>query len=298
MKKYHLFTDCDLDGVISYLIFSWFHPNDVLTTTVTTVTNFREDYVKFISQYDPNAFDRIFILDLDVGEHKDLIDTKKHFIIDHHKTHVDSGPYKEAIAIVKEYSSACKLAYLIFSKLSDIKLTREQIILMLLGDDYDSYTLQLPESKLLNILYWNTQNRFNTFITDFYKGFNGFNIKQKNIIKQFLVKLDEIKRNLDIYETTRDVQGHKCKILSTFAETAINDVADHLLSLGADIAIVVNTNTTRVSFRRNVNCKDISLIEFGQEVCGDGGGHAYAAGGSISNKFMEFSKQFIPYERK
>lgn len=298
MKKYHLFTDCDLDGVISYLVFSWFHPEDELTATVTTVTKFRDDYTKFISRYDPEHFDKIFILDLDVGEHKDLIDTKKHFIIDHHKTHVESGEYKDAVAVVKEFSSACKLAYKVFSKITNIELSKAQKTLILLGDDYDSYTLQLPESKMMNILYWNTQNRFNVFIEDFYKGFKGFNLKQKNLIKQHLVKLEEIKTSLEIYEIYKDVQGNKCKILSTFASTAINDIADYLLSLGADIAIVVNMNTDRVSFRRNVKNKDINLIDFGQEICGDGGGHAYAAGGSISEKFMEFTKQLTPYERK
>jgi len=298
MKKYYLFTDCDLDGVISYLVFSWFHPEDEISTTVTTVTNFREDYIKFISKYDPEYFDKIIILDLDVGEHKDLIDTKNHFIIDHHKTHVDSGEYKNATTAIKEYSSACKLSYKVFSKITNIKLTKAQKTLILLGDDYDCYALQLPESKMLNILYWNTQNRFNVFIEDFYKGFKGFNLKQKNLIKQHLVKLEEIKTSLEIYEMDKEVQGIKCKILSTFASTAINDIADYLLSLGADIAIVVNINTNKVSFRRNVKNKNISLIGFGQEVCGDGGGHAYAAGGSISEKFMNFTKQLTPYERK
>ena len=60
--------------------------------------------------------------------------------------------------------------------------------------------------------------------------------------------------------------------------------------------IVVNINTKRVSFRRNKDIKDISLIEFGKEVCGTGGGHEYAAGGSITNQFMEFTKQLTPYE--
>lgn len=299
MKKYHVFTDCDLDGVVSYLTFAWFHPDDEISCTTTTVTNFRSEYIKFLSKWDPSHFDKIFILDLDVGEHKDLIDTPNHFIIDHHKTHVDSGPYQHATAVVKEYTSACKLAYRLFDKITNIELSDNRKKLILLGDDYDSYTLQLPDSKNLNVLYWNTQNRFNVFIEDFYNGFRGFNIKQQNLIKQHLIKIEQIKRDLEIYHITKDVQGRNCKILSAFAHEAINDIADYLLDeKGADIAIVVNMNTNRVSFRRNVKIEDISLIEFGQEVCGDGGGHAYAAGGSISEKFINFSKTLTPYEHK
>lgn len=299
MKKYHIFTDCDLDGVVSYLTFAWFHPDDEISCNITTVTNFRSEYTKFLAKWDPNVFDKIFILDLDVGEHKDLIDTPKHFIIDHHKTHVDTGPYKNATAVVKEYPSACKLSYKVFEKITSIELSNSRKKLILLGNDYDSYTLELPDSKNLNILYWNTQNRFNVFIEDFYDGFKGFSVKQQNIIKQHLIKFEQIKRDLEIYGITKDIQGQSCKILSAFATEAINDVADFLLQeKGADIAIVVNMNTNRVSFRRNVKIQNISLIEFGQEVCGDGGGHAYAAGGSISEKFINFSKTLTPYEHK
>lgn len=299
MKKYQLFTDCDLDGVISYMVFCWFHPEDEISCITTTVTNFREEYTRFLSKWDPNHFDKIFILDLDVGEHKDLVDTPNHFIIDHHKTHVDTGPYKNATAVVKEYPSACKLAYKVFEKITGIELSNNRKKLILLGNDYDSYTLELPDSKNLNVLYWNTQNRFNTFIEDFDAGFKGFNLKQQNLIKQHLIKIEQIKRDLEIYSIVKEVQGRSCKILSAFANTAINDVADYLLDeRGADIAIVVNMNTNRVSLRRNAKIQDINLIEFGQEVCGDGGGHAYAAGGSVSEKFINFSKTLTPYEHK
>jgi len=297
MERYYLFTDCDLDGVISYLVFSWFHPDAEISTTATTVTRFRDEYLKFISEYYPEHFNKVVILDLDVSEHKDLIDTKNHLIIDHHKTHIDNGNYKEAKALLKEYGSTCKLLYKIFSTLKpEINITKDQKHLVLLGHDYDSYALELQQSKLLNILYWNTQNRFNVFMRDFYKGFKGFNIQQKNIIKQYLVKLSELLSSLDIYKLEKKVQGKPRKILSTFASEAINEVADHLLNKGADIAIVVNINTKRVSFRRNKDIKDINLIEFGKEVCGTGGGHEYAAGGSITNQFMEFTKQLTPYE--
>lgn len=299
MKKYHLFTDSDLDGVVSYLVFSWFHPDDEISCTTTTVSNFRSDYTKFLARWDPQIFDKIFIMDLDVGEHKDLTDTPKHFIIDHHKTHVDCGPYKQATAVIKEYTSACKLGYKVFDKITNIKLSDYRKKLILLGDDYDSYTLQLPDSRNLNVLYWNTQNRFNVFIEDFYHGFKGFNLKQQNLIKQHLIKIEQIKRDLEIYHIDEEINGQKYKVLSAFANEAINDVADHLLNeKGADIAIVVNMNTNRVSFRRNVKVKDINLIEFGQKVCGDGGGHAYAAGGSVSEKFIEYSKTLTPYEHK
>lgn len=295
--KYMVFTDSDLDGVTSYLVFKWFHEGVKVDYCNTTIANFREDYTKWLSRNSVKDYDRIFVLDLDTREHKDLVDTPQHFIIDHHKSHAEAEPYKHAKAVVKIYSSACKLAYKAFKTLYNQDISDQQKKLVLLADDYDSYTHTVPTSKMINILYWNTQNRFESFVKTFYHGFAGFNFHQSNIIKQYQDEIEEIKRNLNLFEATITVQNLPTKIVSTFATKAINDVADYLLfDHKADIAVVVNMNTKHVSFRRSKQC-NVNLIEMVQKICGDGGGHEYAAGASLTNSFLEFTKVLNPYAR-
>ena len=296
--KYMVFTDSDLDGAVSYLVFRWFHPTTTIDLVTTQVTNFREDYTKWLSKTDPKQYDKIFILDLDVGEQKDLIDKPNFFIIDHHKTHVEAGLYKEATAVVKEYTSACKMAYKTFNKLYDTDLNDNQKMLIALGDDYDSYTHKVPESKKLNIVYWNTQNRFEAFCKNFARGYFGLTLQQENMVQLYLLELEDIKATMKVYYTEVNIQDKPTKIISTFANKAINDVADILFNeYNADIAIVVNLGSGRVSFRRANKCEHVDLLKFVERVCdGEGGGHEYAAGGTINDTFIEFTKCLKEYE--
>jgi oligoribonuclease NrnB/cAMP/cGMP phosphodiesterase (DHH superfamily) len=70
----------------------------------------------------------------------------------------------------------------------------------------------------------------------------------------------------------------------------INDICDHLLkTYNSDIVFFVNTNSSHVSFRKKKTC-NVNLAKLAEFLCG-GGGHEYAAGGKITEKFMNFSKQ-------
>lgn len=293
--KYMVFTDSDLDGVVSFLVFKWFHSDITVDYVNTTITKFREDYVKWLSKTNTNEYDKIFILDLDVHEHLDLLDTKKHFIIDHHKTHC-SVEYKNATAVVKIYTSCAKLSYKVFNTLYSKDLTDNQKTLVLLADDYDSYTHALPQSKLLNILYWNTQNRFTSFLKTFYNGFSGFNFHQSNTIKIFQQELNTVLDELKMFHTEFLFNGSKYKVMSSFATKFINDVADFMLfKHNADVAVVVNMNTKHISLRKNKDV-DINLIEFTEKICNSGGGHEYATGADLTTEFLEFTKTLQPYE--
>ena len=212
--KYMVFTDSDLDGVASFLTFTWFHEGHDIERCNTTITSFREDYTRWLSKNDPKNYDRIFVLDLDTHDHKDLVDTPQHFIIDHHKTHAEAEPYKKAKAVVKIYGSACKLVYKVFKTLYDKDITDPQKKLVLICDDYDSWTHALPQSKMLNILYWNTQNKFDTFLTSFADGFVRFNYYQCNIIKQQQDELNETLNNLNLYFADITVQKLPTKVFS------------------------------------------------------------------------------------
>ena len=295
-----VFTDCDLDGAVSYLTFKWFHEGHTIDVCDTHVMRFRDDYVKWLAKSNSHEYDKIFILDLDVGEHKDLIDKANHFIIDHHKTHVLTGPYKKATAVVKEYTSACKMAYKTFKALYGTDLNDAQKKLIALGDDYDSYTHKVVDSRKLNIVYWNTQNRFDSFVNNFGRGYNGLTVQQENIIRLYLQELENIKTTMQVYYADVNIKDTSTRIMSTFASTAINDVSDILLNdYDADIALVVNLESGRVSFRRAKRCDHVNLLDLVKKVCDDeGGGHEYAAGGAVNDTFIEFTKILKPYERQ
>ncbi len=89
-----------------------------------------------------------------------------------------------------------------------------------------------------------------------------------------------------------EVQGKKILIMATSAKKHINEVADVLLKkYGACIAIVVNTSSEHVSFRRSTSCNNINLLDFIDKIVpGVGGGHEYAAGCPINDDFMAFTK--------
>ena len=290
--KFMVFTDSDLDGVVSYLVFRWFFKDHQIDVKPTTISKFRNDYSKWLSRNNINDYDKIYVLDLDVHECIDLIDNDKHTIIDHHKTHVDNLNYKNATTIVKEYTSCCKLLYKIFKQLyNQDPLSFEQKKLLLMADDYDCYKLELPDTRYLNVIYWNTQNRFDSFVKNFYNGFTGFTYQQQNIIKLYNQEIKEMLDNLEVYGIKTSVQGKEVLILSTFTTKYINEIADVLLDKGACIAIIVNTSSNHVSFRRSTTCDDINLIEFTNKVTGgSGGGHEYASGSEITDTFIDFTK--------
>ena len=80
------------------------------------------------------------------------------------------------------------------------------------------------------------------------------------------------------------------------ASNSINEVAHYCIKkLGADIAIVVIPFSMSVSFRKNKETCSIKLNKLAEALC-DGGGHEYASGGKITDKFLAFTKSLTHYE--
>ena len=287
--KYHVWTHYDLDGVVSYLNIRWFYPKAVTTYSVSLVKRFRDDWTNWLAKNNIEDYDKIFILDLDISEFADLVDHENVIIIDHHKTH--ENKYKKAKVVVKEYTSAAKLTYKLLSKLQpNAEISDAQKKLVLLADDYDSYELQLPDSKKLNTIFWETNKSFDSFIRNFHKGFYGFDLQQQNMIKLNEQKVQSMKDNMDIYSGEIKIKGSKRKIVAGFADAFQNDIADYLKNdYNAEVAIVVNKKMKSVSFRRRRENSDLDVSKLAEALT-DGGGHEYAAGGPITEKFLEFTK--------
>lgn len=299
-KNIYVFTDCDLDGAGSYLMFKWFI-QDYIPYKITRVNDFKNTFEPWY-ETNKDKYDTIYILDLDVSQEcLELVDKKNITIIDHHKTHVENkSKYKNATTMIQEYPSCTKLLYSIFSKHYDKKLTDEQKLMVLYINDYDCYELKFPHSYNMNLIYWNYQgDKLARFLDDFGKGFNGFTDAQKNIINYNKSKFKSIKNNLDVHIATKvPIQGQKCKMVSVFADSYINEIADHIIkNYKADIGIVINLKTKKVSLRKCKNC-NADLGKLATKLFDSGGGHEYAAGGLINEKFLKLSSLFKPMKIK
>lgn len=286
--KIFVWTHHDLDGVISYITLKWAHPNDEFSYQTTNAWAFREDYLKWSLKNKLEDYDKVFIVDLDVSESVDLIDKKNVTLIDHHNSHVENGFYNNATAHIENGTSACMAIYQLYK--DKVEFTKAQKLLIILGNDYDSYTLEVPYSKMLNSIFWKTQNNFETFIEKYKDGFIDFTTQQINLYEQHQQELKNAIEKLEYYENRKaKIDGKFYHVISTFSNKFVNDVADHILeNYDPDIAIVVNPTTKHVSFRRS----ESSNIDVGTfaSVIAKGGGHPYAGGGTITDEFLAFTK--------
>lgn len=289
-EKIMAFLHWDLDGVVCYFMLRWTFPNANIEYIPTTVTGFRLNYMKWLFNHNIDDYDVVFIMDLSVFNDKDIIDNKKVFIIDHHASD-DTYVYKHARVAIKPEGSACMLAYKIFKDFYKIKLTKPQLHLLVLADDFDSYTLKYKDSYNLNIVFWDTTNKFESFVESFSKGFNGFSKQQQAIIRIHNRNVQKFKDEMVVYAGTIYIQDGNRYVCSTFAKHYINEVADTLINTyNADIALVINTNTNHVSYRKNNDKCNVNLSTLAANLAVGGGGHEFSSGSEITEDFMEFIK--------
>ena len=291
-KSIYVFTDCDLDGAMCHTMMQWYTKSHI-KYTVTRVDDFRSVFTLWADK-NLDKFKTVYILDLDVSSCIDLVDKPNITIIDHHDSHVTNRKkYKNAKVFIEKETSCAKLLYNIFSTSEVDYMTREKKILLSLVDDYDSYTLKTPLSRDLNTIFWSYQgNRVQKFISDWNNGFTGFTNQHKRILHFKNKALAETIRDLEIFQVKKFEYGADTyNICSTVATTAINEIASYLLNkYNSDISIVVNTNSKKVSFRKNKDI-DVNLSHFANKIC-DGAGHTHAAGGPFNEKFLNFSRLF------
>lgn len=293
MNNITCFTHNDLDGVVSSLVVRWFHPSNKVVVVPVSSNSFRSVYTHWMLHNTPTDH-KIFITDLDIHEDIDLIDSSNVTVIDHHATH-DTHKYNKAEVVVREASSASMMVYKHLSeKNPDIELNRAQKTLIILADDYDSYTLAIPDSSKLNTVYFNTQNRFEVFSNQWANGFDGFTTQQDNHYRLLVKERDQVLNSLEGYQCEQLKIGSKTlNVVATYAKSFINEVADYMLEhLKADIVFVVNLQTQRVSVRRSKEC--IFPVNKLAAAVLDGGGHEAAAGGKITEEFIELTKKLKP----
>ena len=158
--------------------------------------------------------------------------------------------------------------------------------MILLGDDYDSYQLKLPESYKLNILYWSLQgDKVTKFYEKYKDGFCPFNGYEKNIISLHNKKFKSIKKNVQPFKCFLHIKNKPIKFIAATTDSCINELADHLITkYKSDVGVIINLNTNRFSLRKSRSC-DLDLSELINKI-GSGGGHEYAAGGMLNDNVI------------
>lgn len=292
-NKIVCFTHSDLDGVVSGLVVKWFNPTSTVDIIATSIKGFRNTINSWLLNNHFSEYDAVYITDLDVIDDVDLIDKPEVIVIDHHKSH-EPVVYKHAVKAVKEYSSAALLAYKILHKQTGIELTKEQKTLVLLANDYDSYTLAIPESAKLNAIFHRTQNKIDSFLEQYKSGFTGFTREQNNIYALYTKALNKAYKDIECFQNTNiKIGSSEYNVCAVFATEFFNEIADYILeNLKCDVVFIVNVEDRIVSIRRSSSCT-LPLHKLAERLI-DGGGHEYAAGGTLTDNFLEFTKQLSP----
>lgn len=286
-QKIQVVTHTDLDGVVSYLVLCWWYGKklDVLGTTPMKL---EQDYDKLAAS---KTWDKIYFLDLDVSKIGDKIDHKNTIILDHHKTNLYQ--FKNAIARIFNETSCAKLIYDTFFKGTGKSITSAQKTLIALADDWDSATKATPLSESLNIVYHSMSNKFNSFVEDYYEGFVPFDKFKQNTITLYKKHRTEYIDSLTPFFGKIEFEGQKnVKVGAVFCDKFVQECCDWLLK-DCHIAIAVILNQKRIAVRRHPDVLDIDVSKFVQRIAG-GGGHEAAAGGNLTEEFMEFAKMLKP----
>lgn len=294
-KKELCLVHTDLDGAISYALICWFKERKIPVKALS-----QADLIVFWkANILPNIklFDRVYIFDLNVSKEFSIFDHPNVTIVDHHSESIDSAcNFTKAKAFCQKSTSTGMLLYKHLKTYKSNFLSDQQKLFLLMADDYDSYQFKVKFSKELNYLFWSYQgDRISKIYEEFKNGFTGFNQQQKNLIYFYKKRLKETIDSLTIYTGNYKIGQTTYTLGSTFADFAINDVADYVIKeTNSDICAVVNLKTNRISFRKSKNCAvKLNLLA---SILSNGGGHEDSAGGILTDTFINLSKSLKLYE--
>ncbi len=284
----HAFFHPDLDGVTSFCILQWLLKRPI-PYTIMMPSTVEDSLMRWKKINTVEDFDKIFILDLDAQLFEKEMDYPNVVIFDHHSSG-EELKFKQAQVHVREYSSNALHMYDLLK--GKMKITDKQKTLILLADDVDSHSKKTPISNDLNIVFHNTTKKVESFIENFHDGFSGFNKFQNNIIDYYNEAVEKSIANTTYYCGEANIQGKNRKIYAAFVDTHVSEISDYLIdNHGADMTALIIKKTSKVSFRRGNDAKDLDLNVLAKALCGKkSGGHVYAAGGVITETFLTFAK--------
>ncbi len=285
-------THSDLDGVVSYLVLCW-ALGKKLPVKFTTPRTLVADYDKISKN---ETWKKIFFLDLDVSPIGPEIDKPTTVIFDHHKTNIYK--FESATAKVQDDTSCAKLLYNSFwkegSKLAP--LTQSKKTLIALADDQDSGNNKIVLSAELNIVFHSMTNKLVSFVEEYYEGFKPFDKFQQNTIKLYHKHCQEYLEALQPYHGKVSFANEdNVKVVAVFCDKFVQECCDHILAtIEPDVVIAVLVDKQRIVVRRHPDNTTLDVSAFTQRIA-SGGGHAAAAGGSLTEEFMDFTKMLKPF---
>lgn len=278
MAKVFVWANSDMDGACSTILLGNIFPN--MEYKSVFFGDFLNQYNEWVENNLEN-YSAVFVVGmvLDQALINKIDDDKVIFVSDKlEKLNVFDSK------IISEDSTSCsKVLYKKFKDKFEIPVDLKKLILFI--DDYNSYTLKHKESEYLNGVYRNIRyNRFNTFVSRFWNGYDGLTDKEQTSADSFFQAIETEYSGLDKYEGT----FKSWSVLATFSKLPVNEIAKKLLDNHPhDVIVVVNLDTQFVSFRKSPqSTADVGFIA--ENLC-NGGGSVNASGGKISQKFLDFT---------
>ena len=261
MKKSIVLTHKDLDGAICAIVLRKAFPNiEVVACTYKTVNEKFAEAIK-------GDYKHIFITDISLDEKRfeDVIKDKRLHFIDHHPRTEMSDIANQTFSI--KYAGCTLTVVHLRNKLKkDLTDDFKVMELVKFGNDYDLWNHKYQVSKFLNRLYYYLG--FDTFVSRFKKGFQGFTDDEKKFLVKNHYFLKDIFENLDFIKINDFT-------LVLITDNNIDESADYLLKTnpGIDTIFIYNTGIRSLSMRGKYNGIHFGdfLTEFG------GGGHKVAA---------------------
>lgn len=290
MSREVVWTNYGLDGAGCFLLLKWLKKTD-LEVHYSTPRKFRDDFHQWLLDTAATKYDKIYITSIDLSKSLDIADRPECVVIDTHKSHFERKHlYTDAKSAIVETSSTTRLIFRLFKEQLIKILTPQQIKLISLIDSYVSGKIE-PNSYGLNAIYWSAHNgnRVEKFAQTFDKGFNGFDIQQKNNIELHKKKIIKTISELAIFKGVIPVKGKRYNVIATFADSHFPEISEHIIPVyNVDIVMIVNmTQKTVYMHQRKESDAPLHLIA---EKLTEGGGTMRTAGGNLTTKFIEFTK--------
>lgn len=278
--KVFAWVNSDLDGVGSAILLGNLFKN--FEYRHCFYKNFSEQYKTWSKEF-ADEYEKIFIVGM-VLDQKAIKDIDSHRIV-----FVNDEDFKlrvmDSSVLAEECTSCTKLLYKKFKDKIDFPKNLKKLFLYV--DDYNSYALKHEETKYINAFYRKSGgNRFVNLVKRFWNGFDGFTKTEINLAESFFEEIQSELQNLTLY--SGEWEGYK--VISTISKCSANELAHSIIdNYDTDVVIILNPDTHFVSFRKNKD-STVDLNKIAKELC-DGGGKEYAAGGSLTKTFLEFTQK-------
>jgi hypothetical protein len=277
-SKIFIWANSNIDGATSVITLGHIFPEFEYQSAF--FGKFPEQYLKWV-EHNINNYDKIFIVGMVIDQQlMTKIDDSRVVII---SDKGDKLKYYESTVINEKSTSCSKLIFKKFKDIKEIPLNTKKLIAYV--DDYTKYELKHEESKYLNALYRRLGYRnFYKFVERFSDGYDGFTFNEIEIIESYFKEIKSEISKIDIFKGFYK----DWSIISTFTKLPVNEIAKELMEkYDNDMFIIINPDTKFVSFRKPLN-SPADIVYLAEKLC-DGGGSEYASGGSLTQKFLDFT---------